>query len=130
MEAQQNEMTAGEAAECLEFLKSYIPEESDKFIESALEYAASILRRVASGELAEAVHANLIPEYIEKQIDEHDYFGNYLYTKKVKKLIGYRCSNCGAWCTEKQKYCTCGALMGESDMCQTQGGKDDSHADD
>lgn len=114
-----NEMTAGEAAEILNHLANCDYVDYDNALE-AMRYAASILRRVASGELAEVVHANLIPEYIKKQIDEHDYFGNFLYTKKVKKLIGYRCSNCGAWCTEKQKYCTCGALMG---------GKDDSHAE-
>lgn len=90
----------------------------DDVVLSALRLSASYLRKIASGEYAPVVHAHLIPVYTENCTDEHDYFGNFLYTRKDKKLIGYRCSNCGAYCDKSQKYCFCGALMG---------GKDDSH---
>jgi len=112
-----NEMTAGEAAEILEnmaekdFQSDGTHFEADENI--AINYAASILRRVASGELTEVVHAHWFED-----------------TEPADGDI--RCSNCGiAWpiCVQKYlqhvgvkkwtnflKICPdCGALMDEKD---------------
>jgi hypothetical protein len=51
-----NEMTAGEVAENLERLAKDFEEVGTPGNARILRYSASILRRVASGELAEVVH--------------------------------------------------------------------------
>ena len=123
-----NEMTAGEAAEILEALpnnsdeyKQYVEVNPNYILVSpyclrAFKVAAAILRRVASGELAEVKHAHW-----------------------VYKNNGWRCSNCenlaDFWSMSAAQHlgtsCPyCNALMDKSDMRQTQDGKDDSHETD
>lgn len=106
-----NEMTAGEAAGILENeIKNFdmkMPISAEECIcRDTICFAASILRRVASGELAEVVHA----KWIKK--------GTFSGGGETLAI----CSKCGypmSWWT-KPKHCpNCGALMD---------GKDDSHA--
>ena len=132
-EHQQPDLTPLEAAE----ITSYenwanrlailaIPEPCSKD-RDALLAAASILRKIAAGKYKQVVHAHLIPEYIYEEEDVKDYFGNFLYTRKNKRLLGYRCSHCKAFCSQDQNYCKdCGALMDKSDMGILQDGKDGS----
>ncbi len=109
----KNEMTAGEAAEKLEYKATLFPGMKDELL-----YAASILRRVASGELAEVVHAHWI-----HAPRGNDYFSDCL-----------KCSACGYELADDEvanKGCpNCRALMDESDVRQTHNGKDDSHETD
>lgn len=92
-----NEMTAGEAAEELYRISRVFD------TTGACSYAASILSRVASGELGEVEHAH----WIVKQ-DMEDRKGLFI------RIV---CSNCDLHTGMKSKFCpTCGALMdGDSD---------------
>lgn len=118
-----NEMTVGEVtknpvkiipeletAKMLEQLATVLPNGSQ------LIYAASILRHVASGELAPVVHAHWI---------DIGYYGQH-----YKCIL--ECSSCHDEVEElklrkSMKCCpSCGARMDESVMHQTEGGKDDS----
>ena len=101
----KNGMTAGGVADELEELKNGHIVENDPFYNKLIDYVTSILRRVASGELAEVVHA----QWIELPFGRH------------------KCSNCKHLCAFDgdgtdyiSPHCpVCGALMD---------GKDDSHA--
>ncbi|MFA5659125.1 MAG: hypothetical protein WC900_07560 [Oscillospiraceae bacterium] len=118
----KNEMTAGEAAEILNHLANTDYVDYDNALE-AMRYSASILRRVASGELAEVVHGHAVLK--------HRHIGSYKYADcpecraeieiehPVECDIPY-CSNCGAQLAESfQNVCPrCGAILD---------GKDDSH---
>lgn len=80
--------------------------------QNALRYSASVLRRVASGELAPVVHAHWIKRYDTLSQDYNSDDNWY-----------YECSKCGGADSEPAKYChRCNATMDES-------GKDDSHED-
>ena len=107
-----NEMTAEEAAEIIMNPSGYGTHERNM----AECIASSTLRRVASGELAEVVHAHWIGGYSCKN-------GQWNYTPP-------ECSNCHNTVTNGETpYCPfCDALMGEPDMEILQDGKDDSHA--
>lgn len=108
-----NRMTAGEAAEriyrllangkCMDGLVSI----KGDYFEDALELAASILRRVASGKLAEVIHAHW----------------NYTSRPNEDCMGGshgvIECSHCKEDYGAEYDHCpSCGALMD---------GKDDSH---
>lgn len=119
------EMTAAEAAEKLEheaavldaahyFQNSEMADYSVKLAD-ALKFAAPLLRKIDSGELAPVIHAHWIGGYAQKN-------GQWAYTKPT-------CSHCHH-STENgtTKYCpNCNAVMDEPVVSQTQGGKDDSH---
>lgn len=87
---------------------------------AALDFAASILCRVGSGELLEVVHGQWVS--VKKEcydITDEDEYPSWKY-----------CSNCKTSQRHQSNYCpSCGALMDESDMRQTQDGKDDRHAE-
>jgi len=110
-----NEMTPLKAAENLENgIKNFemnMPISAEECIRrDTIQFAASVLRRVASSELAEVVHAHWIP--VKKEcydITDDDEYPQWEY-----------CSNCKISQKFQQKYCpNCGALMD---------GKDDSNA--
>lgn len=103
------EMTAEEAANKLEAQAQCCRDVDDMEDEEPLSYAASILRRVASGELAEVIHAHWI-QGTRKVIDGYDYGYEPTYT----------CSHCHHEEEYRKTPCcpNCGALMD---------GKDDSH---
>ena len=90
------EMTPAEAAEVLEKL---IPEiesglNTHAYDRAALDYALSLCRKVAAGELREVVHA-------------HSVFVNNGGAKTERW-----CSNCETIISKRAKYCPyCGALM-------------------
>lgn len=104
-----NVMTAGEAARILKTIsiaRDIRSSDTEYYSKqaAALDFAASILRRVESGELREVVHANW-------KIDED----------------GHKCSKCNEYLTDEQyeygdkRFCpSCGALMD---------GKDDRRAE-
>ena len=109
-----NEMTAGEAADELEELKNGHIVENDPFYNKLIDYSASALRRVKSGELAEVVHAH----WIDYMADKKDWL------RDDGKSVFIECSACHEKLCRNlmlsEKYCpACGALMD---------GKDDSHA--
>lgn len=115
-----NEMKAEEAAKGLEsYAGGFVSAKAQK----TLLLAASILRRVASGELAEVKHAHW------KQVHWKGWDGD------PDEGTHPECSNCGEMpllngCEdyEESPCCPyCGAIMDESDMRQTQDGKEDSH---
>lgn len=95
---------------------------SEKFIKKADYWsrcageAASILRRVASGELRSVVHAHWIPDSSNPGNDP-------LIATAIFENWQFRCSHCGDKIIgSKSKHCgKCGALMD---------GKDDSHETD
>ena len=109
-----NEMTAEEAAEILEnmaekdFQSDGAHFEADENI--AINYAASILRRVASGELRPVVHAHWIPDSSNPDNDP-------LIAMTIEAKMPLRCSYCGGkFIGSESKYCgDCGALMDEKD---------------
>jgi hypothetical protein len=84
------------------------------YIMQALNLAASLLRKIASGEYAPVVHA-----------------------KWIDNGRGHYCSNCSGyitnsqWAVYKNPHCPyCGSLMDEPATGQTRNGKDDSHETD
>jgi hypothetical protein len=97
-----NEMTAGEAADELEELKNGHIVENDPFYNKLIGYAASILRRVVSGELAEVVHCG-----------ECKYF--LLHPSREFTAEGGMCTN----------YLHVGGVKVKSDFCSYGEGKDD-----
>lgn len=105
-----NEMTAGEAAQ--NTAKKLYERASNPNVARLVfinDKELEFLRRVASGELAEVVHAHWI----------------------IKGTHAI-CSNCKGESRDAYEgdcdYCKdCGALMDGFDMRQTQNGKDDSH---
>ena len=72
--------------------------------------AASILRRVASGELRPVVHAHWIPDSSNPDNDP-------LIAMTIEAKMPLRCSYCGGkFIGSESKYCgDCGALMDEKD---------------
>lgn len=120
-----NKLTPHEIAENLEFIEEAhlikgLGAEYDEMCES-VKQAASIIRRVASGELKPVVHAHWIKEtaYVH---DGYDY----------SNVPTFTCSNCR---NENEyihpPYCDqCGALMDESRDGNSRNGKDDSRETD
>ena len=114
-----NEMTPLEAAEKLEHLVNNDYVNYDDAIE-AMRVGSKLVRQIAAGELRPVVHAHWIPVAKEcYDVTDDEQYPAYKY-----------CSHCEIsqkW-PDHFKHCPeCGALMDESDMRQTQGGKDDSH---
>lgn len=102
-----NEMTAEDLAKRLGDIKEQILENISFDDARTLDYSVSALRRVASGELAEAKH------------------GQWIYSRSVSEFSVSKCSVCGkeqfsiSNVVAEGRYCpACGALMD---------GKDDSH---
>lgn len=97
-----NEMTAEEAARRIEdYNRVHYAKEGERahYITIALNYAASVLRKVAAGELREVVNARWI---------------------QLNNTQKHYCNNCGvdfdlyAYCKADFKYCpSCGAVMGK-----------------
>jgi DNA-directed RNA polymerase subunit RPC12/RpoP len=121
------EMTAASAAENLERLAKDFEEVGTPGNAKILRFAASVLRRVASGELAPVIHAHW--EWFERQN------GNPL--DGIDYDWGWRCSKCKEELEPddydspknppKIKRCPyCDALMDEPVVSQTQNEKDDS----
>jgi len=111
-----NEMTAEKAQEALNTLEK-IADATFPHFNKSMQLPISILRRVASGELAEVVHAHWIPVAKEcYDITDDEQYPAYKYCSHCKISQKWpdhfnHCPNCGA------------------DMRQTEDGKDDSHAD-
>jgi DNA-directed RNA polymerase subunit RPC12/RpoP len=104
----QNEMTAAEAARRIEeHNRVHYAKEGEQahYITQALEYAASIMRKYAAGELVDVVHG--------RWVQDDDGFDDFAYA----------CSVCGAEIESKYSiqemelyYCqSCGAIMDEKD---------------
>lgn len=120
-----NEMTAAEAADRICRLIANgkgmggVVSISGYYFEDALKFAASILRRVASGGLTPVIHAH----WIEKTSS---------WNMGCEKYLA--CSNCGerqcdTYSDKGNTHCdSCGALMDEPVVSQAQDGKDDNHA--
>lgn len=112
-----NEMTPLEAAEKLEEMAEISKNRSALVLgvhdDIVFEIASSYLRKIAAGEYKPVVHAH----WIKRDIFGEDPLG---------------CSNChNSVSVFGYEICpSCGALMDESDMRQTQDGKDDSHETD
>jgi hypothetical protein len=106
------EMTAAEAAEKVESFINYAGDTLDDALgfnlRRTIGAASSILRRVASGELAPVIHAH--------------WTGGYAHKGDVWTYTQPQCSNChNAVIGGTTKYCpSCGALMD---------GKDDEDAE-
>jgi hypothetical protein len=98
------EITAAEAAANCERLANDFEEVGTPGNAKILRYAASVLRRAASGELAEVVHAHWIGGYFCKN-------GQWDYTppecsnchNTVTNGVSLYCPNCGALMDEPQK---------------------------
>jgi hypothetical protein len=117
-----NEMTPQECAEQLENQEKTLCSRCDnnpcgchnpkKFCKSivAISQAATVMCKLAAGELVEVVHARWIKKYDS---------GSQNYSSDENWY--YVCSECGKWDKTPKKYChCCGALMD---------GKDDNNAE-
>jgi len=100
-----NKMTAGKAAGILENeIKNFdmkMPISAEECIRrDTIQFAASILRRVASGELAEVVYAHW----------------NRINRMATGLSNEFRCSKCGWSVKDATKHCpNCGAIMLEDE---------------
>lgn len=115
-----NEMTPLEAAERLKkvYDESLTSDwKPNVYDQNALRYSASTMRQISAGELIPVIHAHW----------------NYTSSPNEDCMGGthdvIECSHCKEDYGAEYDYCpSCGALMDESDMRQTQGGKDDRNA--
>ena len=100
-----NKMTAGELSLKLAHLAFDLDNSLNTDNMHVLTQAASILRRVASGELAEVVHAHWIRKY-DTLSQNYNSDENWYFV----------CSKCGGVDTNRAKYChCCSALMDGKD---------------
>lgn len=96
-----NDMPLKEVAGTLEEMESWRYLQADTHAMHVLRQAASMVRKVDAGELAEVIHA----EWITVQDDV-----------KIGDGTHIECSNCHTWGRIKSRYCpTCGCRMDGKD---------------